>query len=35
MKDGPVFGKTITTDTRTGNLVVAVVAVVSTLGMLY
>jgi hypothetical protein len=28
-----VLGKTITTDTRTGNLVVAILAIVSTLGM--
>ncbi|KAH7076744.1 hypothetical protein BKA63DRAFT_288712 [Paraphoma chrysanthemicola] len=32
IEHGSVMGKTITTDTRTGNLVVAVLAVVSTLG---
>ena len=30
---GNVLGKTITTDTQTGNLVVAIIAIVSTLGM--
>ncbi|KAH7372353.1 hypothetical protein BKA66DRAFT_423129 [Pyrenochaeta sp. MPI-SDFR-AT-0127] len=30
--DGPVLGRTITTDTRTGNLLVALLAVLSTLG---
>jgi len=30
---GNVMGKTITTDTQTGNLVVAIIAIVSTLGM--
>ncbi|RAR10171.1 hypothetical protein DDE82_001446 [Stemphylium lycopersici] len=33
MDGGPVLGKTITTDTQTGNLVVALLAVLSTLGM--
>lgn len=32
LDEGPIMGKTITTDTQTGNLVVAIVAVVSTLG---
>jgi hypothetical protein len=31
---GPVMGKTITTDPQTGNVVVAILAVVSTLGKL-
>lgn len=29
---GPVIGKTTTTDVKTGNLIVAIIAVVSTLG---
>lgn len=29
---GPILGRTITTDTQKGNLVVALLAVVSTLG---
>jgi hypothetical protein len=32
MDGGPVLGRTITTDTQTGNLVVAMLAVLSTLG---
>ena len=32
IEQGPVLGKTITTDTRTGNLIVAILAVVSTIG---
>jgi hypothetical protein len=31
--DGPILGRTITTDTQTGNLVVALLAILSTLGM--
>jgi hypothetical protein len=29
---GPIMGKTITTDTRTGTVVVALLAVISTIG---
>jgi hypothetical protein len=29
---GPILGQTITTDTKTGNLIVALLAVLSTLG---
>lgn len=32
LDEGPIMGKTITTDSQTGNLVVAIVAAVSTLG---
>jgi hypothetical protein len=32
VEKGPVLGKTITTNAQTGNLVVAIVAVISTLG---
>lgn len=32
LDQGPVMGKTITTDTKTGSLIVAIVAIVSTLG---
>lgn len=32
LDQGPVLGQTITTDTKTGNLIVALLAVLSTLG---
>lgn len=35
LSKGSVLGQTITTDTRTGNLVVALLAVLSTIGMTF
>ena len=31
--DGPILGRTITTDTQTVNLIVALLAILSTLGI--